>query len=141
MTRARNAASAWSSSCASRASTSTGQRVRELAKGTVGRPHVALALIEAGYATDVSDAFARYLTRGKAGYVPRFKLAPEQAIQLIRSAQGVPVLAHPAGITGLAEDGPARAGPGWVCSVWSATMASTTTKQLRGCSRLPARMA
>jgi hypothetical protein len=78
-------------------------RVRELAKGTVGRPHVALALIEAGYATDVSDAFARYLTRGKAGFVPRFKLAPEQAIQLIRSAQGVPVLAHPAGITGLAE--------------------------------------
>ncbi|HEX3272546.1 MAG TPA: PHP domain-containing protein [Ktedonobacterales bacterium] len=78
-------------------------RVRELAKGTVGRPHVARALIEAGYATDVSDAFARYLTRGKAGYVPRFKLAPEQAIQLIRSAQGVPALAHPAGITGLAE--------------------------------------
>ncbi|HEY7019993.1 MAG TPA: PHP domain-containing protein [Ktedonobacterales bacterium] len=78
-------------------------RVRELAKGTVGRPHVALALIEAGYATDVSDAFARYLTRGKAGYAPRFKLAPEQAIQLIRSAQGVPVLAHPAGIMGLAE--------------------------------------
>jgi hypothetical protein len=77
-------------------------RVRELAQGTVGRPHVARALIEAGYATDVSDAFARYLTRGKAGFVPRFKLAPEQAIQLIRSAQGVPVLAHPAGIMGLA---------------------------------------
>jgi 3',5'-nucleoside bisphosphate phosphatase len=78
-------------------------RVRELAKGTVGRPHVARALIEAGYATDVSDAFARYLTRGKAGYVQRFKLSPEQAIQLICSAQGVPVLAHPAGIAGLAE--------------------------------------
>jgi len=78
-------------------------RVRELAKGTVGRPHVARALIDAGYATDVSDAFARYLTRGKAGYVPRFKLSPEQAIQLIRSAQGAPVLAHPAGIVGLSE--------------------------------------
>ena len=112
-------------------------RVRELAKGTVGRPHVALALIEAGYAADVSDAFARYLTRGKAGYVPRFKLAPEQAIQLIRSAQGVPVLAHPAGITGLAETVlPTLVGQ--VCSVWSATMASTTTRQLRGCSRSPA---
>jgi predicted metal-dependent phosphoesterase TrpH len=78
-------------------------RVRELAKGTVGRPHVALALIEAGYATDVSDAFALYLTRGKAGYVPRFKLSPEQATLLIRSAQGAPVLAHPAGIVRLAE--------------------------------------
>jgi predicted metal-dependent phosphoesterase TrpH len=78
-------------------------RVRELAQGTVGRPHVARALIEAGYATDMNDAFARYLTRGRPGYVPRFKLAPEQAIQLIRSAQGVPALAHPAGIPGLAE--------------------------------------
>jgi predicted metal-dependent phosphoesterase TrpH len=77
-------------------------RVRALAKGTVGRPHVARALIEAGYATDVSDAFARYLTRGKAGYVQRIKLSPEQAIQLIRSARGVPVLAHPGGIVGLA---------------------------------------
>jgi predicted metal-dependent phosphoesterase TrpH len=78
-------------------------RVRELAEGTVGRPHVALALIEAGYANDVSDAFARYLSNGKAGFVPRVKLSPQQAIQLIRSAQGVPVLAHPADITGLAE--------------------------------------
>ena len=78
-------------------------RVRELAKGTVGRPHVAHALIEAGYATSVSDAFARYLTRGKAGYVSRFRLSPEQAIQLIRSAQGVPALAHPAGVAELAE--------------------------------------
>jgi predicted metal-dependent phosphoesterase TrpH len=78
-------------------------RVRELAQETVGRPHVARALIEAGYATDVSDAFSRYLTRGKAGYVPRFKLSPDQAIQLIRSASGVPALAHPYGIAGLAE--------------------------------------
>jgi predicted metal-dependent phosphoesterase TrpH len=78
-------------------------RVRELAQGTVGRPHVAHALIEAGYATDVSDAFARYLVQGKPGYVPRFKLSPEQAVQLIRSAQGVPSLAHPAGIARLAE--------------------------------------
>jgi predicted metal-dependent phosphoesterase TrpH len=78
-------------------------RVRELAQGAVGRPHVARALIEAGYAADVNDAFAHYLTRGKAGYVARFKLAPEQAIHLIRSAQGVPVLAHPQGIPALAE--------------------------------------
>jgi predicted metal-dependent phosphoesterase TrpH len=78
-------------------------RVRELANGTVGRPHIARALIEAGYATDINDAFARYLTRGKPGYAPRIKLMPEQAIRLIRSAQGVPVLAHPAGITGLAD--------------------------------------
>jgi predicted metal-dependent phosphoesterase TrpH len=78
-------------------------RVRELAQGAVGRPHVARALIEAGYATDVSDAFARYLVQGKPGYVPRFRLSPQQAIHLIRSARGVPVLAHPADIVRLAD--------------------------------------
>jgi predicted metal-dependent phosphoesterase TrpH len=78
-------------------------RVRKLAQGSIGRPHVARALIEAGYATDVRDAFTRYLVQGKPGYVPRFKLSPEQAIQLIRSAWGVTVLAHPADIMGLAD--------------------------------------
>src|SRR5512146_2220977 len=69
----------------------TWERVRELAGGAVGRPHVARALIEAGYATDVSDAFARYLSRGKVGFVPRYKLAPEDAIHIIRAARGIPV--------------------------------------------------
>lgn len=79
------------------------ERIRELAQGAVGRPHVARALIEQGYATDVNDAFARYLTPGQVGYVPRFKLAPEDAVRLIRSAGGVAGLAHPAGIPQLAE--------------------------------------
>ena len=70
-------------------------RVRELAGGAVGRPHVARALIEAGYARDVSDAFARYLSPGGPGFVPRYKLAPEQAIKIIRAARGIPTLAHP----------------------------------------------
>jgi predicted metal-dependent phosphoesterase TrpH len=78
------------------------QRVRELAQGSVGRPHVAKALIEAGYATSVSDAFDRWLSRGRPGYVPRLKLSPADAVRFIRSAWGVPVLAHPAGIPDLA---------------------------------------
>ncbi|HEU5368619.1 MAG TPA: PHP domain-containing protein [Ktedonobacterales bacterium] len=77
------------------------ERVRELAAGTVGRPHVAAALVEGGYAESVADAFNRYLGRGKPGYVPRYKLAPLDAIRLINSARGVPVLAHPAGIAEL----------------------------------------
>jgi predicted metal-dependent phosphoesterase TrpH len=72
--------------------------VRELAAGSVGRPHVARALIEAGYADDVSDAFARWIGPGRPGYVPRYKVTPENAVRLIRSAYGVPVLAHPAQI-------------------------------------------
>ena len=81
----------------------TWERVRELAGGAVGRPHVARALIEAGYATDVSDAFARYLSKGQVGFVPRYKLSPEDAIRIIRAARGVPVLAHPSYVPNLEE--------------------------------------
>jgi predicted metal-dependent phosphoesterase TrpH len=76
----------------------TWERVHQLAKGAVGRPHVAQALIEAGYATDIDDAFAKWIAPGRPGYVPRYKLAPNDAVRLIRSAYGVPVLAHPARI-------------------------------------------
>ena len=51
----------------------------------------------------MSDAFARYLAPGKPAYIPRYKLAPEDAVRLITSARGVPVLAHPAGIAELRE--------------------------------------
>jgi 3',5'-nucleoside bisphosphate phosphatase len=76
-------------------------RVRELAQGAVGRPHVAQALIERGYASSVTDAFDRWLSRGRPGYVPRLKLSPVDAVRFIRSAWGVPVLAHPASLPDL----------------------------------------
>jgi 3',5'-nucleoside bisphosphate phosphatase len=79
------------------------ERVREIAQGSVGRPHVAQALIERGYAADVPDAFDRWLSKGRPGYVPRLKLSPQDATRLIRSARGVPVLAHPVGIPNLQE--------------------------------------
>jgi hypothetical protein len=74
------------------------ERVRELAQGSVGRPHVAKVLIEAGYASDVPNAFDRWISRGRPGYVPRLKLSPENAVRFIRSGYGVPVLAHPVGV-------------------------------------------
>ena len=71
-------------------------RVRRLAgPGTVGRPHVARALVELGYVTDLAEAFDRYLGTGRPGFVPRPKVEPERGIALIREAGGVPVLAHP----------------------------------------------
>lgn len=79
----------------------TWERVRELAGGAVGRPHLARALMEQGYASSVSDAFAKYLDPGKPAYFPRFKLTPEDAIKLIKSARGVAALAHPARIPDL----------------------------------------
>lgn len=72
------------------------QRVREIAgSGAVGRPHVAEALIERGYADSRAQAFQRHLNRGRPGYVPREKILPREAIDLIRAAGGVAVWAHP----------------------------------------------
>jgi len=67
----------------------------EAGHGTVGRPHLARVLIAHGYAADVSDAFERYLKGGRPAYVPRQPFPPEEAIDLILRAGGVPVLAHP----------------------------------------------
>ncbi len=64
-------------------------------EGTIGRPHVARVLVARGYAENVADAFARYLTRGKPGYAISEKITPEGAIQAIQRAGGVAVLAHP----------------------------------------------
>jgi predicted metal-dependent phosphoesterase TrpH len=60
----------------------------------LGRPTLARALVAAGYATSVEDAFSRYLLRGMAGYVPREGLGPADTIGAIRSAGGLAVLAH-----------------------------------------------
>lgn len=72
------------------------ERVRELAAGgALGRPHLARALVEAGYVASVEEAFTRFLERGRPGYVPREHLTPQEAIELIGQAGGVSVVAHP----------------------------------------------
>ncbi len=78
----------------------TWERVRQIAHGAVGRPHIAQALIEAGYVQNMSEAFEKYLCSGCPAYVPRYKLSVEDAIHLIASANGLPVLAHPAELLG-----------------------------------------
>lgn len=75
------------------------QRVSSLAgTGSIGRPHIAQAMVEARYVESVEMAFQRYLRRGAPAYVPRAKLLPAEAIQLVLEAGGVPVLAHPSRI-------------------------------------------
>jgi 3',5'-nucleoside bisphosphate phosphatase len=61
----------------------------------VGRPHVARALVEAGYATSVADAFDKYIGTGKPGYVEKERFRINEAVSLIRSAGGVTSVAHP----------------------------------------------
>lgn len=63
--------------------------------GSIGRPHIALALIDHGIVTSIEEAFQKLLNPGCPGYVPRFRLTPFEAIDLVREAGGVPVLAHP----------------------------------------------
>lgn len=71
-------------------------RVAALAgDGPVGRPHMARALIEAGRADSVDEAFDRFLRPDSAYYVRKDDLDVGTAVELVRAAGGVPVLAHP----------------------------------------------
>jgi predicted metal-dependent phosphoesterase TrpH len=63
--------------------------------GVVGRPHVAVALVRAGHAESIDDAFKRYLGRLGVAYIPRPAFRPEEAIDLVHDAGGLSVLAHP----------------------------------------------
>ena len=63
--------------------------------GSIGRPHIAKALVERGYVGSVNEAFLRFLKRGGPGYVEGRKLLPQEAVSLIGAAGGVSSLAHP----------------------------------------------
>lgn len=62
---------------------------------SMGRPHVAKALVRLGVAETVNAAFTEALVPGKPGYVPQIYTTPEHAIETIAAAGGIPVLAHP----------------------------------------------
>ncbi len=74
----------------------TYDEVRALA-GTesVGRPHIARLLMEKKFVTSAKEAFDRYLANGRPAFVDRELPQPAEAVQWIRDAGGVPVLAHP----------------------------------------------
>jgi 3',5'-nucleoside bisphosphate phosphatase len=73
----------------------TFDQVQALAKGQIGRPHIAQVLIQTGAVSSLEEAFQKYLTKGAAAYVEKFRFPPHKAISLIRLAGGIPVLAHP----------------------------------------------
>ena len=64
-------------------------------EGSAGRPHVAQAMVDRGYVKSVREAFDRYLSTNGPANVPRKRFTPVEAVQVIRRARGVPVLAHP----------------------------------------------
>ncbi|MCO5176059.1 MAG: PHP domain-containing protein [Thermomicrobiales bacterium] len=63
--------------------------------GSIGRPHVAQAMVRAGYVGSIGEAFERYIGNGKPGYLPSQRLSPVEAIHLVRRAGGLPFHAHP----------------------------------------------
>lgn len=63
--------------------------------GSIGRPHVAATLLEAGHVDSYDEAFNLWIGRDRPAYVERYKLSPEEGIRLIRHSGGLPVLAHP----------------------------------------------
>jgi predicted metal-dependent phosphoesterase TrpH len=62
---------------------------------TIGRPHVARALLGTGAVASVKEAFDRYLGEGRPAYVGRYRLLAEDAVKMVREAGGVATLAHP----------------------------------------------
>ena len=72
------------------------QRVQEIAgSGSIGRPHIAQAMLEKGYIASIKEAFTKYISRNGPAYVEREKMTPAEAVELILQAKGLPVLAHP----------------------------------------------
>ena len=72
-------------------------RVQEIAgEASVGRPHVAQALVEAGYVNKVSDAFDKWIGRNGPAYVERKRMSPTECVECIVERGGLACWAHPA---------------------------------------------
>jgi len=63
--------------------------------GSVGRPHIANALLEEGLTETYNEAFRKYIGFGKPAYEKKYQVSPEAAIKLISSAGGLSFIAHP----------------------------------------------
>ena len=78
------------------------ERVKQVAgSGSIGRPHIAKVMLERGHVSSFKEAFAKYISRDEPAYVEREKLTPEEVVDLIVKAEGLPVLGHPSEIEDL----------------------------------------
>lgn len=64
-------------------------------KGSVGRLHIAKAMLNSGAIKNLREAFDKYIGFAKPCYVPYTKLSPKETMELILKSGGVPVIAHP----------------------------------------------
>lgn len=63
--------------------------------GSIGRPHIAKAITNAGGTSSVIEAYAKYIHDDSPVYVPRKTVSPQDAVEIIYDAGGIPVIAHP----------------------------------------------
>lgn len=63
--------------------------------GSIGRPHIAKAIANAGGTSNVIEAYAKYINDDSPVYVPRKTVSPFDAVEVIYGAGGIPVIAHP----------------------------------------------
>jgi hypothetical protein len=99
-------------------------RVQQIAgDAPIGRPHIASAMIEAGYVTEIGEAFDEYLADGGPAYVPKYAVDPLRGLRLLRDAGGAVVLAHP----GVSEDGGGPVTPALLDELAEAGLAGVET--------------
>lgn len=78
--------------------------VKQVAEGgSIGRPHIAKAITNAGGTSNVMEAYAKYIHDNSPVYVPRKTVTPQDAVEIIYDAGGIPVIAHPHDLD-IAED-------------------------------------
>jgi len=74
----------------------TMEEIKKIAKGkAIGRPHFARLMVEKGYVQTIDEAFRNYLKDGGPLFVEKKRLKPQEAIELIKEAGGIAILAHP----------------------------------------------
>lgn len=63
--------------------------------GAVGRPHIAAAMLDEGLTDDYAQAFDKYIGDRGPAFEPKYKISPEDAVEIIANAGGISVVAHP----------------------------------------------
>ncbi len=69
--------------------------LRKAGPGSIGRPHIADALVEAGHVSSYYEAFNRFIADGKPAFVPKVRISAAEAVTIIHEAHGLACLAHP----------------------------------------------
>ena len=97
------------------------ERVQEIAgDASIGRPHIAQALVEGGYVQYPKDAFDKYIGRNGPAYANRVKLTPADAVRLLLDRGALPVMAHPTYSASKSDRGAVSSLPGILADITAA---------------------